>query len=818
VALATNRSWPGDGLSYETAYGYDALGRTTSVTTADGSVATTSYTGYFATITDPAKHARVTATNALGQLAAVWEDPGGYSYETTYGYDVLDDLTGVAQGSETRNFNYDSLKRLTSSVQPESGTTSYTYDGVGNLLTKTDARNTKTSYSYDALNRVTQKSYSDGYTSTVNYQYDAAGAGYSWGHLTQVSNGNSTTNYVSIDPLGRVTASNQVTAGQTYGFTYYYNLAGALTKETYPSGRVVTTSYDGANRANEVAGSYNSVGTTYVPEVTYFPHGGTQYTEYGNNLWRTGYYNSRLQVTGLVDAIGNSPSGYLFLEYPIQYGATPATNNGNVQALWEMVGNDVAWGGLTTYSETFVYDNLNRLTSATDSGGWTRSFGYDQYGNGWVTGWTGMGLSLMAPTSGGLFNSKNQIGSSPYDAAGNMLALPPGMSFAYDAENRQMTESNSGGLSATYYYDGVGQRVEKVLSNSQKMVYVYDALGRLAAEYDLLNSEGPPPCTTCYFSYDHLGSLRMVTDQNANVIARHDYVPFGEEIPTGIAGRSGQFDVPDTVSQRFTGKERDTETSLDYFGARYYGAGMERWMSPDEFKDSGITDPSTGKVLFSPGPLPYADIENPQSLNKYAYVLDNPLRYTDPTGHCPECLVWGSELLDSPAAQDAESWISSNGSQILAGMGTLVAGMGAALANNPPTAFGGYPGVPEATFAARPDQVQTQPTRGEALNQAKNDAGVPTSQQPSKQASVPLTDSSGKPVIIDGQKQNTREYTHTTGSGDTVVIQDHSQGHTFPDGGQVGPHFNVRPADNTRNGSVPGTKPHYPYKKPGDEQ
>lgn len=81
--------------------------------------------------------------------------------------------------------------------------------------------------------------------------------------------------------------------------------------------------------------------------------------------------------------------------------------------------------------------------------------------------------------------------------------------------------------------------MQKALSNGQITVYVYDALGRLAAEY---NSTNPPaqPCTTCYLFYDHLGSLRLVTDASANVIARHDYLPFGDEIPGGVAGRGNQ--------------------------------------------------------------------------------------------------------------------------------------------------------------------------------------------------------------------------------------------------------------------------------------
>jgi RHS repeat-associated protein len=82
----------------------------------------------------------------------------------------------------------------------------------------------------------------------------------------------------------------------------------------------------------------------------------------------------------------------------------------------------------------------------------------------------------------------------------------------------------------------------------------------------------------------------------------------------------------------FTGKERDAETGLDYFLARYYSGAQGRFLSPDEFK-GGPDDALTGADITPPGPLPYADIGNPQTLNKYAYVINNPLRYTDPDGH-----------------------------------------------------------------------------------------------------------------------------------------------------------------------------------------
>ena len=84
---------------------------------------------------------------------------------------------------------------------------------------------------------------------------------------------------------------------------------------------------------------------------------------------------------------------------------------------------------------------------------------------------------------------------------------------------------------------------------------------------------------------------------------------------------------------KFTGKERDAETGLHYFGARYFSAAQGRFTRPDEFT-GGPVDAFTGWQVAQPGPLPDADIRNPQSFNKYVLVLNNSLRYTDPDGHC----------------------------------------------------------------------------------------------------------------------------------------------------------------------------------------
>ena len=91
-------------------------------------------------------------------------------------------------------------------------------------------------------------------------------------------------------------------------------------------------------------------------------------------------------------------------------------------------------------------------------------------------------------------------------------------------------------------------------------------------------------------------------------------MPFGAEIPGGWAGRGSQWGAVDNVYQRFTGQERDSETGMDFFQARYFGSALGRFISPD--------DPFAGQ-----------DVSDPQSWNLYSYVLNNPLRYTDPDGH-----------------------------------------------------------------------------------------------------------------------------------------------------------------------------------------
>ncbi|MGD0617878.1 MAG: hypothetical protein ABSB67_09480, partial [Bryobacteraceae bacterium] len=216
----------------------------------------------------------MTQTDAAGRLTNVteYQTSPTNTLLTAYTYDSLDDLTGVNQSGLTRSFAYDSLKRLLSGNNPETGTINYAYDNDGNLITKTDAKGTITCFGtlsgstcggagYDALNRPLVKSYSDG-TPQVNWSWDTATLGI--GRLASVAaSGVSTTSFSAYDGLGRPLSATQTTAGTAYPFTYSYYPIGLNTVK-YPSNRQIAYTYDIAGRIASVGGA-----KTYASGLTY---------------------------------------------------------------------------------------------------------------------------------------------------------------------------------------------------------------------------------------------------------------------------------------------------------------------------------------------------------------------------------------------------------------------------------------------------------------------------------------------------------------------------------------------------------------------
>jgi len=656
----------------------DTLGRVTDVKTYAGSglpaefggsnpvngTVHTSYTNADRTVTDQAGVTRTSTMDGLGRLQQVTE---AGTIQTSYNYDALDNLIGVIQSGMTtpsgcpsgvsRCFAYDSLSRLKSARNPESGSTSYGYDPGGNLISKVDPRFT-TTFGIDALGRVTSKSYTDPATPGVNYCYD----GQSWsngqcsgtpsapsiGRMTQVLSSVSSDVY-SYDTLGRVTANSQTTGSTPYSFQYSYNAAGLLTSETYPSQRVVSYAYNPLGRTKTVTGQLGAATTPYAGDtnnpIAYVPHGGISSLKLGNGIVETTTYNAHLQPTSI------QAGTLMTLGYT--YGTTQ--NNGNVLS-------QTITRGSQTWSQTYTYtDGLNRLTGASESGSgtWSQTYAYDNFGNRWLSGSSGLPSPTNQVPNGNWF-SGNRVTSSPsgawtYDNSGNLQAMAgmPGWGFTYDAENRQITAVTASSPTTTYAYDGEGRRVTKNW-NGQTTTFVYDAFGNLAAEYG-----GPARATgTQYLTTDHLGSTRLVTDSGGAAVNCYDYLPFGEEIGSGTAGRTSCFGsgsypaVGGAANVEFTSKERDAETGLDFFEARYMSAAQGRFASADP----------EGVGAFA---------SDPQSWNGFAYARNSPLVYTDSTGTVYEfCADQGTCVRYSDPDFITE-FLGQNGFRYYAGSGEV---------------------------------------------------------------------------------------------------------------------------------------------------
>lgn len=563
----------------------------------------------------------------------------GHPYATTYTYDVLNDITGVSQAAgnvsgqpvagQARSYTYDSLGRLLTTTTPESGTmTTYYTDSSGNacafdpmlLCRIQDARGVVKSAAYDGINRMTGVSYSDG-TPSITYQYDAGGAAaFALARLTQITEGPSSQNpknsqTFTYDSLGRVTKVAHVIDSTTYNIQYGYNLAGQMTSITYPTGRVINQNVDSIGRLSSIADT-----TNYLSGFAYSASGQPVGFTMGNGVQGVFSYNDHLQLSTLRYFKSGASSDVLNLSYDYLAG-TPG-NNGQIQAVHFYTSPGVED---TTKSELFTYDAVGRLSAAQTSqvnstaGTWSLQWKYDRLGNFLSQTLVGGNVSTSQPQLS-IDPNSNHITNTGYhyDAAGN-LTNDGVNAYTFDGANR-LTQINSG--AAVYTYFG-SVRIKKV-NGGTTTVYVYSGTkpiveyvnGSVSREYIYSGAKLLATVsggTATYHHPDHL-SNRAETDAAGDLPPARTYGHFpygGTWYETGTADK-----------WKFTSYEHDSnagETGLDYAQARFYSAGLGRFLS---------TDPVGGRL------------DTPQSINRYAYVGGDPVNRTDPSG-----LLWGAEAL-----------------------------------------------------------------------------------------------------------------------------------------------------------------------------
>jgi len=485
---------PTDGT---TIYTYDALGRKKVETRPDQNSLNWSYNGNTVTFSDETNRSWVHISDARGRLTSVIE-PG--NIPTTYGYDPLDNLLSVTQNGvsgETpriRSFVYDSLSRLTSATNPETGTISYNYDPNGNLHQKTDARGIWTAYAYDAVNRLTDKSFGDGLTPNQHFRYDQTstwmGANYnSIGRLSESytdwdmryfgggsppacnpqssatanynpANGNPTycnwtDELFSYDPMGRLIRSRSAFPSESgwnaHEIDLTYDLAGNLASLTYPDGRVVTQTFDGAGRLqSSTFDNWNGqhVGYTYAAGFTYTAAGAVAEMTQGNGIYTHTPYNNRLQKCQVWVQTPTQPliDTHIYFGGSTNYCSSTPGNNGNITQIKD-------WRN-PNHTRYFGYDALNRINAFSNAeGNMQQSYSYDSFGNMSQTGTLSFSSSPL---------SNNQIGASgyAYDAAGNLTSVNNVFTstYSFDAESK-IFRINAG--TGYYTYDADGERMRK---------------------------------------------------------------------------------------------------------------------------------------------------------------------------------------------------------------------------------------------------------------------------------------------------------------------------------------------------------------------
>ena len=589
-----------DGTKATTQSRYDAAGNLVEIENATGEITSLIYdeTDRVISIDDPIEGiTQLTFDSNGNQIESV--DALGAS--TRYEYDAadqvvksIDPLGGElllkydAEGNvisfqdargQTTTFEYDLLNRLVKQTDPLKLSTTFTYDSRDNPLSQTDPKGQVITNTYDELSRLTQIATPD---DTITYAYDGVGnlltgedtdssLAFTYDALNRPTIAQ--TRDVGYQPAATLTNSydavgNRRQLGDSEGglTLFTYDRVSRLTQLITPAGHSIDLSYDPAGRLkqtlfpNEVASDYQ-----------YDPQGRL----------------ASLSHTGPGDAILAS-FGYTYNDV------------GNILSVAE-----------PTRTLEFVYDSLQRMTTGGTAAS-PETYEYDALGNR-----TTSSLSINHVYDDANRLLENDDFTYTYDANGNMAtktAKSDGAvtTYTFDAQNQLVMIAFPDGTTASYRYDGLGRRIEKNISGAITR-YVYDGpailleytgTNTVVARYSHGDRIDQPLSMErrgeAYFYHaDHLGSIRKLTDSSGVVANSYDYDSYGklESIIEGVAN-------PFT----YTGRERDLESGLYFYRARYYDPETGRFISQDPIGFSG-RDP-----------------------NLFRYVRGNPANFIDPFG------------------------------------------------------------------------------------------------------------------------------------------------------------------------------------------
>lgn len=554
----------------------DAQGRPTITTDPLGNTTKLAYdlNGNVESVTDGKGNVTSYVYDSVDQRTEV-KFPIGATVKSTY--NPLGQIATRANGNgHTTEYKRDLFGRLVEGVDPLGRKTSYEYDLAGRLVKKTDSESRSTTYSYDAGGRRTKIDYSSAGTADVSFVYDKNG------NVTEMTDGTGTTKRV-YDDLDRPT---EIVNGKSEVVKYEYNLAGDVTKLTYPNGKAITRGFDTFGRLNKIV--------DWFGKETKF-----------------GYYrNSQLKATTFPTETGNVDE-YVYdargavAQIAIKKGAESLASfsytrdkNGNIEKIVQkgfpgpeeiLYGYDAASRLTKSNSTEFAYDAGNNLTKNGSA-----QYTYDKG-------------SQIASASTGTFayskfgqRTKSTPPSEPatsyvYDQAGNLTSV------------QRPAEGETTAIDNTFKYDGNGLRTTET-NGASTYPMAWDTIAELPLllrkgnDFYIYGPEGLPiaqiiSSSTHYFHHDHQGSTRLLTSSTGSVIGTYEYSAYGD---------LASFTGPQSTQIGFAGQYRSHTSRLIYMRARTYDAKTAQFLSID----------------------PMVDKTN----EPYGYAQGNPVNLSDPTG------------------------------------------------------------------------------------------------------------------------------------------------------------------------------------------